>query len=563
MDSSEFFTTPTVNNSYRFFKPLSESGFNTLHIAEREGKRFVIKSLSKEFQGNPLYESLLSKEFEISYLLDHQNICRTYSHEEIPEVGNAIVMEWLDGRTLEAYMAEKPHTTKELQRIIGQLCDALSYAHKRQTIHRDIKPQNIIITYNGDNVKLLDFGLSDTDSHTLLKEPAGSRKYASPELMRGTEVDSRSDIYSLGIIIDELYGGQSSSLVKKIVARSTAYYPENRYRDAEAVAAAFVKRPRKLVYPLIFVIFLAVGYLFYASVRVEESVAAKVAGSVTDMVTTTVEGMVVGEVSDRVTNNLTDKVSDNVTTKVTDIVTNNLEGIVSEKVEGRVKDVVTEKVEGMVTEKVTDKVTDKVTEKVTSNVTERVTEYLIPSPEVDGVSEEEFERREALCEEFFKALDAYTVKMQLEISNSTCKDEKLPDFKELKPNYIAECEKLLESMLSSIESSSLYPYARREMKSKTDEYFKITKNSFPVMFWINSEMEYAKAKDSIASELRKIPQPEKAENFSELSSKERKKANIEHSEVTLKVWVVEYRKASNLTPISDELLKHPYEYIGF
>ncbi|MFI3287884.1 MAG: hypothetical protein R3Y61_05330 [Rikenellaceae bacterium] len=261
----------------------------------------------------------------------------------------------------------------------------------------------------------------------------------------------------------------------------------------------------------------AVGYLFYASMRVEESVAAKVAGSVTDMVTTTVEGMVVGEVSDRVTNNLTDKVSDNVTTKVTDIVTNNLEGIVSEKVEGRDADVVTEKVEGMVTEKVTDKVTDKVTEKVTSNVTERVTEYLIPSPEVDEVSEEEFGRREALCQEFFKALDAYTVKMQMEIYNLTCIDEKLPDFKELKPNYAAECEKLLESMLSSIESSSLYPYARREMKSKTDEYIKITKDSFLGMFWMKSEMEYAKAKDSIAAELRKIPQPKKAENFSELS----------------------------------------------
>lgn len=187
MDSSGFFITPSFEIESNNFKLLhsSETGYNELYVIELEGRNFVLKTLKKEYRDNPLYESLLRKEFEIGYSLKDNNICDTYSFKRFDSLGNVIVQEYIDGRTLDKYIEEENHTYGELKDITLQLCQALDYAHKKQIIHRDIKPQNIIITYNGDNVKLIDFGLSDTDYHSGLKIPAGTLNYASPEQIRG------------------------------------------------------------------------------------------------------------------------------------------------------------------------------------------------------------------------------------------------------------------------------------------------------------------------------------------------------------------------------------------
>ena len=76
--------------------------------------------------------------------------------------------------------------------------------HKKGIVHRDLKPENIIITRQGDNVKLIDFGLADTESHTVLKQPAGTERYMSPEQMQTAEADARNDIYSLGVIMQQM-----------------------------------------------------------------------------------------------------------------------------------------------------------------------------------------------------------------------------------------------------------------------------------------------------------------------------------------------------------------------
>lgn len=458
MSSSDFFSAPTPANGYANLEPLCESGFNTLYSVEREGKRFIAKALSKAFRGDMLYESLLRKEFEIGYSLDHPNICRTVSFERFAEVGNAIVMEWIDGRTLDLYIAEKQHNKEELQRIAQQLCDALSYAHKRQTIHRDIKPQNIIITHNGDNVKLLDFGLSDTDYHTALKEPAGSRRYASPELLRGERIDARSDIYSLGVIINELFEGARSHKISKIVTRATAYYPTSRYANADALAAAMRKRPTRLIYPILIVISLAVAYLFHFTARTSES--------------------------------------------------------------------------------------------------------LVPSAETDGVSREEFERREALCNNFYQEINnSYLSLMNNDIYRRSCATPEMPDFDKLSHKQLSYYNRALDSMLSEIKSSSLYLNARRNITSHNNELFTLMRNQFPTMFWLNSEQLYRAATDSLATELKKLPSPTPAPNYLELSFEEqqaedgRYQAAIRsYKKATVGVWAVEYRKKHNLTPLAAELL---------
>ncbi len=460
MSSSEFFAAPTTVNGYINIELLRESGFNALYLAERGGKRFVLKALSKSFCGDMLYESLLRKEFEIGYLLDHPNICRTVSYDNFPEVGNAIVLEWIDGRTLDKYIAEKRHTSRELVRIVQQLCAAVSYAHKRQTIHRDIKPQNIIITHNGDNVKLLDFGLSDTDSHTVLKEPAGSRRYAAPELLNGDKVDFRSDIYSLGVVVSELFEGGGNRKTTKVIERATAFNPASRYSDAEAVANALKGRSVKLIYPILAVMLALIAYLFFT--------------------------------------------------------------------------------------------------------VNRSSELLIPSSEVDGVSVEEFERRQILCNNFFEEINrSYLSLMNDEIYRMNCSTPEMPNFEELSRKQMEHYNVVLDSMLCEIKESSLYLNAQRNASSHNNELFTLMRTQFPAMFWLNTEQLFLAASDSLATELKQLTPPDVASNYEALSFEEQQTENERYyaavqsyKKATVEVWAVAYRRSRKLSPLPSELLQY-------
>lgn len=213
----------------------SENGFNSLYRISKNGRFFVYKALKPEFRGNPVYEHLLKKDFDIAFSLNHHCLCQYYGFVHLPEIGNCIIMEWVDGCTLEELILEK-RLTKELSRkIICEICDALEYIHHKQVIHRDLKPSNILVTYNGFNVKIIDFGLSDTDSYNVFKAPAGTRIYASPELLAGDAIDARSDLWSLGLIIKEMTGGYG-----RVVAKCLRRDRSRRYNTASEVKNAVV-----------------------------------------------------------------------------------------------------------------------------------------------------------------------------------------------------------------------------------------------------------------------------------------------------------------------------------
>lgn len=211
----------------------SEAGFNVLYRGNKNGRFFVYKALKQEYRGNPFYEELLKKDFNIGFSLTHSGICQYYGMVNLPDVGNCIVMEWIDGCSLEELMARDRISKPLAVKIINELCDALAYMHRKQVIHRDLKPENILITYNGNNVKLIDFGLSDADSYNAFKAPAGTKVYASPELLTGGHIDSRSDIWSLGVIIGELSGRY-----RHVTARCMARDRDRRYSTASDVKAA-------------------------------------------------------------------------------------------------------------------------------------------------------------------------------------------------------------------------------------------------------------------------------------------------------------------------------------
>lgn len=199
----------------------SENGFNILYRVSKNGRFFVYKALKPEHVGNHLYEQLLKKDFDIGFSLNHHGLCQYYGFVNLPEVGNCIIMEWIDGCRLEDMISEGKISGELAQKIIYEICDALDYMHRKQVVHRDLKPENILVTYNGQNVKIIDFGLSDADSFNSFKSPAGTRIYASPELLAGEMIDGRSDIWSLGMIINEM-SSSYRHIVRKCLRRDRA-----------------------------------------------------------------------------------------------------------------------------------------------------------------------------------------------------------------------------------------------------------------------------------------------------------------------------------------------------
>ena len=214
----------------------SQSGFNVLYRGCKNGRFFIYKGLKPEYIGNPIYEDLLKKDFDIGFSLSHNGICQYYAMIRHPQNGNCIVMEWIDGCTLEELISRKTIDRHLARKIICEICDALEYMHGKQVIHRDLKPENILVTHNGKNAKIIDFGLSDTDSYNRFKGPAGTRIYASPELKAGEQADGRSDLWSLGMIMNEMTGKY-----RHVAGKCLRRDKERRYHSAAQVRKAVMQ----------------------------------------------------------------------------------------------------------------------------------------------------------------------------------------------------------------------------------------------------------------------------------------------------------------------------------
>ena len=192
-----------ISQTFTDVEILSTSEVNVVAKAKRYGRWWLLKGLRKEVAGEAGYQQRLRKEFEILMQLQHPGVVMTVGLEDVEVLGLCIVMEYVDGVTLKEWLTEKPTRQMKL-RVMQEITDAVCYLHTKGIVHRDLKPTNIIVTGNGSHVKLIDFGLADTDSHTILKQPAGTPTYMSPEQIQTAVADGRNDIYSLGIIMQQM-----------------------------------------------------------------------------------------------------------------------------------------------------------------------------------------------------------------------------------------------------------------------------------------------------------------------------------------------------------------------
>jgi len=186
----------------------------------RLGRNVALKFLPEELQQDSTSRKRFLREAKSAAALDHPYICKIYEVGE--EEGQSFIsMEYIQGQTLSQKLKEGPLPLKNALQTAVEVAEALEAAHKNDIVHRDLKPSNIMLTPEG-HVKVMDFGLAkrvtppegqEEEITTVLTKQGstlGTVPYMSPEQVRGQEVDTRSDIFSFGVVLYEmLAGGQS------------------------------------------------------------------------------------------------------------------------------------------------------------------------------------------------------------------------------------------------------------------------------------------------------------------------------------------------------------------
>jgi len=197
---------------YHIETPVARSGMATIYRATdlRDNRTVALKIPHPDMEADPIFFDRFQREAAIGERLRHPNIMQVYGGEERSRA--YMVMEWCEGRLLRTILDEGRMPRDRALHIAAAVLEALDYTHANGVVHRDLKPENIMVGDN-DDIKLIDFGIaSDSASrrltYTNITAALGTPNYISPEQVKGKRGDSRSDIYSMGVILYEMLSGK-------------------------------------------------------------------------------------------------------------------------------------------------------------------------------------------------------------------------------------------------------------------------------------------------------------------------------------------------------------------
>ena len=215
------------------------------------GTVVAVKVLRQEYTHNPELVRRFKNESKAISLLNHPNIVKVYD-VSVNDQLQYIVMEYVDGMTLREYLNERGGklTSRETVHFISQILKALEHAHANGVVHRDIKPQNIMLLDNGQ-LRMMDFGIariSRAENQLLSGKTMGSVHYISPEQAKGDETDCTSDIYSVGVMMYEMLSGQlpfDAEDAVEVAIKQISDQPKSLHEIAPQVPAALVEITEK------------------------------------------------------------------------------------------------------------------------------------------------------------------------------------------------------------------------------------------------------------------------------------------------------------------------------
>ena len=206
-----------VGGRYRTVRRIGEGGMGKVFEVTHAhlDKTFALKIIHQNFAGQPKIRNLFYREARLASSLSHPNIVSVVDFGEDPRIGAFMVMEFLEGRRLNAVLHKEGRmSVRPTCEIMLQVAEALHYIHTRNIVHCDIKTENILLCEQPGSkrrkqvVKLLDFGLARSTSTRNTASLSGTPHYLAPERIRGQEAGPQSDIYGLGILFYELLTGR-------------------------------------------------------------------------------------------------------------------------------------------------------------------------------------------------------------------------------------------------------------------------------------------------------------------------------------------------------------------
>ena len=213
--------------SYTDYEVIPSQGYSLIVKCHKGDQIVILKGLKEENSKRTLLRNALKREFKQCQQLNHTGIIRYQGLVEVEGYGLCIEEEFVEGRTLQAYLKEQ-HTDDEKIAIVNQIADVLRYAHSQGVIHRNLKPSNVLITAQGNHVKLIDFNVLSLDD---VKATADTTRFMAPELKDETmTADGTADIYSLGTIMKVM---GLTLAYSEVIKRCCAFKRSDRYANID------------------------------------------------------------------------------------------------------------------------------------------------------------------------------------------------------------------------------------------------------------------------------------------------------------------------------------------
>jgi hypothetical protein len=230
---------------YELEDRLGHGGMATVYRARdlKLDREVAIKLLADNFAGDDEVRKRFSREARLAARLDHPNVVQVFDVGEEQD-RLFIVMEHVEGGTLEDRLNRRGRSLDrdEALRLLGQLCQGLGHAHAKKLVHRDIKPQNLLLRDSDDCLKIADFGIARAaEETTRLTRPGkviGTDRYMAPEQLADGRITPATDVYACGVVADELLPESRSPELHEIVARCLRDDPAERFGNASELGEA-------------------------------------------------------------------------------------------------------------------------------------------------------------------------------------------------------------------------------------------------------------------------------------------------------------------------------------